>query len=116
VGEGGHGYVVGAGGRLIAHPDISLVLRNTDMSKLVQGQAAQAGHTDIDFESLQGSKNIQGQEGLTASAPIQARRSGAERIGSGDFDQLISIPTGDELEGLANQFNDMGARLQESYA
>ena len=28
----------------------------------------------------------------------------------------FSIKTGDELEGLANQFNDMGARLQESYA
>ena len=48
--------------------------------------------------------------------PIQALRAGAERIGSGDFAQRISIPTGDELEGLANQFNDMGARLQESYA
>src|SRR5216684_1205985 len=42
VGERGHAYVVGAQGRLIAHPDISLVLRNTDMSKLVQVQAAQA--------------------------------------------------------------------------
>ena len=40
VGEHGHAYVVGAQGRLIAHPDISLVLRNTDMSKLVQVQAA----------------------------------------------------------------------------
>ncbi|HZE55700.1 MAG TPA: cache domain-containing protein, partial [Bradyrhizobium sp.] len=169
VGERGHAYVVGAGGRLIAHPDISLVLRNTDMSKLVQVQAAQAGKTGTDFESLQGSKNIQGQEVLTASAPIaplgwtmfvelpveeayaslyaalqrlalvlagasifavlagiflarrmvgpiQALRAGAERIGSGDFAQRISIRTGDELEGLANQFNDMGARLQESYA
>ena len=48
--------------------------------------------------------------------PIQALRAGAERIGGGDFDQRISIKTGDELEGLANQFNDMGARLQESYA
>src|SRR5436309_9205085 len=47
--------------------------------------------------------------------PIQALRAGAERIGSGDFAQRISIHTGDELEGLANQFNDMGARLQESY-
>ena len=27
----------------------------------------------------------------------------------------FSIRTGDELEGLADQFNDMGARLQESY-
>ncbi len=119
--------------------------------------------------SLQGTKNIQGQEVLTASAPIaplgwtmfvelpveeayaslyaalqrlaivlaaasafavlagillarrmvgpiQALRAGAERIGSGNFAQRISIPTGDELEGLANQFNEMGARLQESYA
>jgi signal transduction histidine kinase len=48
--------------------------------------------------------------------PIQALRVGAERIGGGDFAQRISISTGDELEGLANQFNDMGARLQESYA
>src|SRR5881227_857217 len=168
VGEHGHAYVVDAQGRLIAHPDISLVLRNTDMSKLIQVQAAQAG-TDGTSESLQGALNIQGQEVLTASAPIlplrwtmfvelpvqeayaslyaalqrlaivlaaasifavlagiflarrmvgpiQALRAGAERIGGGDFAQRISIKTGDELEGLANQFNDMGARLQESYA
>jgi len=168
VGERGHAYVVGSGGRLIAHPDISLVLRNTDMSKLVQVQAAQAGNAN-DADALQGSLNIQGQEVLTASAPIAplgwtmfvelpvkeayaslylalqrlaivlagalifamlagvflARRmvgpiralsAGAERIGSGDFAQRISIRTGDELEGLANQFNDMGVRLQESYA
>src|SRR5260221_6655575 len=169
VGERGHAYVVGAGGRLIAHPDISLVLRNTDMSKLLQVQAAQAGNAGAGSESLQGAKNIQGQEVLTASAPIaplgwtmfvelpveeayaslyaalqrlaivltaasifavlagiflarrmvgpiQALRAGAARIGGGDFAQRISIRTGDELEGLANQFNDMGARLQESYA
>jgi signal transduction histidine kinase len=169
VGERGHAYVVGAGGRLIAHPDISLVLRNTDMSKLVQVQAAQSGNANADPDALQGARNIQGQEVLTASAPIaplgwtmfvelpveeayaslyqalqrlaivllgallfavlagmflarrmvgpiQALRAGAERIGSGDFAQHISIKTGDELEGLANQFNDMGARLQESYA
>src|ERR1700748_2924558 len=63
VGEHGHAYVVGAQGRLIAHPDISLVLRNTDMSKLPQVQAAQAG-TDMTSESLEGAKNIQGQEVL----------------------------------------------------
>src|SRR5246127_1303087 len=168
VGERGHAYVVGSQGRLIAHPDISLVLRNTDMSKLPQVQAAQAGG-DTTSESLEGAKNIQGQEVLTASAPIQplrwtmfvelpveeayaslyaalqrlavvllaaslfavlagiflarrmvgpiqALRAGAARIGGGDFSQRISIKTGDELEGLADQFNDMGARLQESYA
>jgi signal transduction histidine kinase len=169
VGERGHAYVVGGEGRLIAHPDISLVLRNTDMSRLVQVQAAKTGNTDGGSESLQGTQNIQGQEVLTASAPIaplgwimfvelpvqeayaslyaalqrlaivlaaasifavlagiflarrmvvpiQALRAGAERIGGGDFAQRISIRTGDELEGLADQFNDMGSRLQESYA
>src|SRR6201996_1245092 len=57
VGERGHAYVVGSQGRLIAHPDISLVLRNTDMSKLVQVQAAQAGNTDP-AAALQGALNI----------------------------------------------------------
>ena len=69
VGERGHAYVVGSGGRLIAHPDISLVLRNTDMSKLVQVRAARAGNAN-DADALQGALNIQGQEVLTASAPI----------------------------------------------
>src|SRR5689334_6113556 len=47
VGEHGHAYVVGSQGRLIAHPDISLVLRNTDMSKLVQVQVALAEQAAI---------------------------------------------------------------------
>ena len=48
--------------------------------------------------------------------PIQALRAGAARIGSGDLAQRISVKTGDELEALADQFNDMAGRLQESYA
>jgi signal transduction histidine kinase len=48
--------------------------------------------------------------------PIQALHAGAERLGSGDLGQRISVKTGDELEGLANQFNDMAGKLQESYA
>src|SRR6476469_9261388 len=47
VGEHGHAYVVGSQGRLIAHPDISLVLRNTDMSKLVQVNVALAEQAAI---------------------------------------------------------------------
>src|SRR5580765_4371691 len=38
VGKDGHAYVIDAQGRLIAHPDISLVLRNTDLSRLTQVQ------------------------------------------------------------------------------
>ena len=42
VGKRGHAYVVDASGRLIADPDISLVLRNTDMSGLPQVRTARA--------------------------------------------------------------------------
>jgi signal transduction histidine kinase/CheY-like chemotaxis protein len=48
--------------------------------------------------------------------PIQVLQAGAARIGRGDLSQRIAIKTGDELEGLADQFNDMAGQLQESYA
>ncbi|MBV8394560.1 MAG: HAMP domain-containing protein, partial [Alphaproteobacteria bacterium] len=40
VGRDGYAYVVDRLGRLVAHPDISLVLRGTDMSRLAQVAAA----------------------------------------------------------------------------
>ncbi len=46
LGQGGYAYVVDGQGRLIAHPDISLVLRNTDLSKLPQIIAARTA-TDL---------------------------------------------------------------------
>jgi signal transduction histidine kinase len=168
VGEHGQAYVVDARGRLIAHPDISLVLRNTDMTRLAQVQAAQRGATGASAEEIQTSTDIQGRRVLTAFAPvaplgwtvfvelpvdeayqpliasmqrsllvlfaalclaalagtflarrmvvpIQALRAGAARLGSGDLSQRISVNTGDELEALADQFNDMAGRLEESY-
>jgi HAMP domain-containing protein len=48
--------------------------------------------------------------------PIRALQAGAERIGAGDLAHRLEIQTGDEVEGLANQFNSMTAQLQESYA
>src|SRR5262249_20339057 len=48
--------------------------------------------------------------------PIKALQTGAARIGHGDLTQRISIKTGDELEALADEFNDMAGRLQDSYA
>src|SRR5256886_6202039 len=48
--------------------------------------------------------------------PIQMLRAGAARIGAGDLTQRISIKTGDELEGLADQFNDMAGKLENSYS
>jgi HAMP domain-containing protein len=169
VGERGHAYVVDAQGRLIAHPDISLVLRKTDMTRLAQVQAARQVATGAAPEDIETAIDIQGRQVLTAFAPvaplgwtvfvelpvdeayqplitsiqrtafvllgalllaalagiflarrmmvpIQALRAGAARIGGGDLSQRISIKTGDELEALADQFNDMTGRLQESYA
>ena len=48
--------------------------------------------------------------------PIRTLDEGARRIGAGDLEQQIVVRTGDELEGLADQFNRMTAQLQESYA
>jgi two-component system, NtrC family, sensor kinase len=163
VGEHGVAYVVDGDGRLIAHPDISLVLRNTDMTRLAQVVAARSGEAG----SVQEGEDLHGGKVLSAFAPvsplgwqvfvelpaeeayaylynsikrsglimfgglmlaflsglflarrmvvpIQMLRAGAQRIGGGDLGQRISIKTGDELEGLADQFNDMANRLQES--
>jgi hypothetical protein len=70
VGERGHAYVVDAQGRLIAHPDISLVLRNTEMSRLAQVRAARSGVSGSPSETVQESENIEGRKVLTAFAPV----------------------------------------------
>jgi len=48
--------------------------------------------------------------------PIRTLQEGAQRIGAGELDQRIEVRTGDELESLAGQFNQMAAHLKESYA
>ncbi|HYE93124.1 MAG TPA: GAF domain-containing protein, partial [Terriglobales bacterium] len=48
--------------------------------------------------------------------PIQALQAGAARIGAGELGHRIDVRTKDELEALAGEFNQMTARLQESYA
>src|SRR5262249_7929804 len=48
--------------------------------------------------------------------PVQQLREGAAQIGAGQLDHRINVSTGDELEALADQFNQMAARLHGSYA
>jgi class 3 adenylate cyclase/HAMP domain-containing protein len=48
--------------------------------------------------------------------PINALRTGARRLGGGDFSQRIEVNTKDELEELADQFNSMASQLGQTYA
>jgi signal transduction histidine kinase len=167
IGKKGKAYVVDATGHLVADPDIGLVLRKTDLSRLPQVQFALGKGADESFaltardpaggpvltayasiESL-GWKVFVEQSfdevfetlnaailrsvlliaaGLLISAlvalwlarsmvqPIRILQDGAQRIGEGNLAQRIEVRTGDELQALAEQFNQMSARLRESYA
>ena len=171
VGKGGYAYVVDKRGRLIAHPDISLVLQKTDLAAVPQVRGVIAGTAagaDQPVEALIG-RDLHGREVLSAHAaipalgwlvyvdvpieeafaplysavvrtavllvvglavtivaslvlvrrmikPIRALQAGAARIGAGALDHRIEVRTNDELQALAEEFNQMTARLQESYA
>jgi signal transduction histidine kinase len=70
AGMHGQAYLIDGKSRLIAHPDISLVLRNTDMSRLPQVQAALALLTAPKADRLLAAVDLQGQSVLSAHAPI----------------------------------------------
>src|SRR5204862_3028103 len=70
IGRDGDTYVVDTQGRLIAHPDISLVLRGTDMNKLAQVAYARTPEGSIDREEQ--TRDIAGRSVLSAHAEIPA--------------------------------------------
>ena len=167
-GKAGYGFVVDREGRLIAHRDISLVLKLTPLSDRPQVQAAlnrpgPGAQLASSAASDEGGSVLTAWEpipltgwavfveqpadeafapltaalwrsvgilalGLAVSLlaslslsrrmvePIEAIRAGASRIGEGALDQRIAIKSGDELEDLADEFNEMAAKLGESYA
>jgi signal transduction histidine kinase len=166
VGKAGHAYVVDSAGWLIAHPDISKVLKQTELSHLAQVQLAlsptppQSAMTAVNDDGRQVLTSWEAIPStgwvvfveqpldeafapLTASLwraggilalglavallaslylsrrmvePIEAIRASAGRIGEGALDERIAVRSGDELEDLADEFNEMAARLGDSYA
>jgi two-component system, NtrC family, sensor kinase len=48
--------------------------------------------------------------------PIQILQESAAKIGAGDLGHRIELHSGDELETLADEFNQMTGRLRESHA
>jgi signal transduction histidine kinase len=167
AGTAGLAYVVDSTGHLIAHPDISLVLRQLDLGTSDPVRAARAGESDAEPAIV--ATNLRGDLVLTAHAdiaplgwlafveqplaeaftplyaalwrtigllllalliaiatgvaftrrlvkPILQIQEGATRIGAGELGHRIEVRTGDELEALASEFNQMATRLENSYA
>jgi adenylate cyclase len=161
IGDTGHALVVDDSGRLVAHPDISRVLRggagSGDFNRLrsvvdaangsavvttgddgkpvvaLSVRAANVGWTVIAQQPV-----LEAFESIRAalwrslalitigaflafalayclarrmSGPIRQLEDGVERVGAGQFDHRITIASGDELEQLANRFNQMAEEL-----
>lgn len=167
LGAGSVAYVVTDEGTLVAHPDISLVLKKTDMLALPQVQAALAKAPEGAGRHTADAVDTVGRPVLAAAAridtlgwtvlvesprsqalapvlqsawrlaavlaaglllsalasvllarsltrPIRALQEGAERIGAGDLEHRIAVTTHDEVQALAERFNQMAGNLQAS--
>jgi class 3 adenylate cyclase len=161
IGDTGCAFVIDDSGRLIAHPDISLVLRgdagSTVFSRLKSVIAASNGSavvtTGDEGKTVVAASVRAANVGWTViaqqavseafvsirstlwralalilvgavlaaalaywlaqrmSRPIRLLEDGVQRIGAGYFDHRIMISSGDELEQLANRFNEMAGEL-----
>jgi adenylate cyclase len=161
IGDTGHAFVIDDNGRLIAHPDISLVLRgdvgSRDFEPLksaiagARGSAVVTKDTDgktivatsartanVNWTVIAQQPVSEAFESIRAalwrsmalvvigallavaltywlarhmSNPIQQLEDGVEKVGAGQFDHRITISSGDELEQLANRFNEMAKEL-----
>ncbi len=163
IGRTGQAFVMDRSGELVAHPDISLVLRGKDNPAAAPLRALQAatissggqvvGGADAAGRTvLAAAKPIEGPDWTAIAAqpaaeayqpiraalwrtaflllagaafaaalaywlarrmigPIKSLEDGAGHIGAGEFDYRIEMRTGDELERLAQRFNQMAGEL-----
>jgi adenylate cyclase len=163
IGDTGEAFVVDRPGHLVAHPDMSLVLRGNDeasaaMLREMQAATSVSGGepvttTDMEHrrvlaamapvagpdwvvfvvqpvrEAFAPIREALWRTGLLLLAgalfaatlaywlahrmagPIRLLEEGAAQIGAGQFDHRINISTRDELEGLADRFNQMAGEL-----
>ena len=165
VGNTGYAFITDPAGRLIAHPDMSLVLRNTDLSALPQVAAARS--VGAGAPTVADGLGSDGRSVLSANAkvpkvgwnvfvelpaaealgpvwsalyqtlallalgvalagaagtllarrmvvPITELQAGAQKLGEGDLASRIPVRSGDEIGALAQRFNVMAGRIQES--
>ena len=161
--KSGIAFAIDGNGRLVAHPNIDLVLQGANESTAAHVRALQAAMLASGGKPTT-TEDIEGHPVLAAMAPIggvewevfaelpiteayapiraalwrtgflvlagaafalalaylMARRmtgpirlleEGAARIGAGQFDHRIRISTGDEVERLADRFNQMAGEL-----
>jgi signal transduction histidine kinase len=99
IGKTGYAYVVDDKGRLIAHPDISRVLRNTDMSGLPQVTTARGASDAAEPAAIV--RNLDGHRVLSASAAIP-------RLGWLVF---VEQPIGEALAPLYTSVRNTGLLL-----
>jgi signal transduction histidine kinase len=168
AGEAGYAYVVSRSGDLIAHRDISLVLRRQNLGHLTQVKAASQAASGAPRPGVTLAYNMDGKKVISSYAfipslqwlviierpaeeaytplyasmlrtsalllvgftmavlaslfvgrrvvrPLEALRRGVERIGKGELNHRLALKTGDEIEILAEEFNEMAAHVRDAY-
>jgi signal transduction histidine kinase len=168
TGEAGYAYIVSRSGDLIAHRDISLVLRRQNLAHLTQVKEAFQVASRAPRPGVTVASNLEGKRVISSNAfipslqwlviierpaeeaytplyasimrtsalllvgfsmavlaslfvgrrvvrPLEALRRGVERIGKGDLNHRLDLKTGDEIEILADEFNEMAAHLKDAY-
>ncbi len=162
LGQNGSTFLVDSTGRVIYHPDESLIARDlhndADVAEVLKGQAGylrtrNSQGADIlatfapvpgtpwglvseeNWASLLASSRGYGQFLLLLLAlgilvptllvamglrritkPVVQLTAAAREIAAGKYGEQIRIQTGDELEVLGQQFNQMSRQLEQSYA